>query len=48
MPKFIEDLEAAVNRLGTDYPGLLLGIATADWDDEDQRDGFLQTLTSLR
>lgn len=48
MPQFIEDLQAAVEELGTDYPGILLGIANADWEGPEQRDGFLKTLTSLR
>lgn len=48
MPHFADDLQAAVEQLGTDYPGLLLGIANADWDDESQRDEFLKTMTSLR
>jgi hypothetical protein len=47
MPQFIEDLQAAVEELGTDYPGLLLGIANADWENADQRDGFLKTLKTL-
>lgn len=48
MPHFIEDLQAAIERLGTDQPGILLGVANADWENETQRDEFLNTLTSLR
>jgi hypothetical protein len=47
MPKFIDDLQAAVEELGTDYPGLLLGVANADWESAEQRDGFLKTLKTL-
>lgn len=46
MPQFADDLQAAVDALGIDQPGVLLGIALANWQSAEERDGFLNTLTS--
>lgn len=45
MPKFVEDLQAAVDALGDTEPGMLMGIALASWDSADQRNAFLTELT---
>lgn len=44
MPLFIEDLQAAVEALGTDHPGIVFGIASTAWENAEQRDSFLRQL----
>jgi hypothetical protein len=45
MPQFIDDLEAVVNAIGVDKPGIAFDLAEIPWDSAEQRDGFLQQLT---
>lgn len=45
MPQFIDDLEAVVNAIGVDKPGIAFDLAEIPWDSVEQRDGFLQQLT---
>lgn len=46
MTSFIGDIAAAVEAVGIDKPGLVMGLALTDWESEQQRDEFLQKVTS--
>lgn len=45
MPTFIEDIQAAVEAIGPEHPGIAFGLALTHWESADQRDQFLKTLT---
>ena len=38
---FQQDIDAAVKRFGVKDIGLIWGLGTTPWDDDDQRDAFL-------
>lgn len=46
MPQFIDDLEAVVNAIGVDKPGIAFDLAEIPWESAEQRDSFLQQLTA--
>lgn len=48
MPFFLDDLQAAIEALGTAEPGVLLGVANTPWESAEQRDAFLNTLTNTK
>lgn len=45
MPQFIDDLEAVVNAIGIDKPGLAFDLAHIPWESADDRNAFLTELT---
>lgn len=45
MPRFEEDLAAAVDALGVEPAGIVWGIGMTDWDSAEQRDAFLASIT---
>ncbi len=42
---FIDNATAAIDRVGSLPIGIVLGLATADWKDDRERDSFLDALT---
>lgn len=45
MTQFMDDVAAFVDALGMDEPGLILSLAQIAWDDEEDRDQFINFLT---
>ena len=43
---FIDNVSAAVDRLGTTPVGIVLGIGVTDFPDSAARDGFLDTVVA--
>jgi len=48
MPSFVEDITAAVDAIGVEAPGVVIGIGLTEWDSVEQRDEFLAFITSKR
>lgn len=48
MPSFYEDLGAAVEALGVQPVGIVMGIAHTRWDSAEHRDEFLKLLTEAK
>lgn len=46
MPNFVDDLQAVVDAIGPDHPGVAFGLAMTNWESAEQRDQFLSQLTS--
>ena len=46
MPSFQEDIAAAVDALGLEKVGLIWGIGMTNWSSADERDQFLNLLTT--
>lgn len=44
MPRFEENIAAVAEAVGFDKPGLVFGLAMADWPTEDERNDFLRLL----
>lgn len=45
MPRFVDNIAAAVDALGVEAAGIVWGIGQSDWESDDQRDEFLARLT---
>lgn len=45
MPSWIENVAAAVDRLGVEPAGVVWGIAMTDWSSVEERDAFLDAIT---
>lgn len=43
-PSFIENVSAAVDKLGVESVGIILGIGKTNWESSEQRDNFLNTI----
>lgn len=43
-PSFIENVSAAVDRLGVEAVGIVLGIGRTNWATAEQRDKFLDAI----
>lgn len=44
-PSFIDNVSAAVDRLGVEAVGIILGIGRTNWETADQRDKFLDAIS---
>lgn len=44
-PSFIENVSAAVDRLGVEAVGIILGIGRTNWETAEQRDKFLDAIS---
>lgn len=42
---FVKNVDAIVNAIGAQHPGIVLNLAAVDWQSEDDRDAFLGLLT---
>lgn len=42
---FVSNVDAAVKYLGTQYPGIIMNLASVKWDSDEDRDIFLRTLS---
>lgn len=42
MPRLEDDIAAAVDAFGVQNVGLVWGLGTHDWTDEQERDSFLK------
>lgn len=42
---FIENVSAAVDKLGPENPGIVIGLGKVDWPNDQARDLFLDTMT---
>jgi len=47
-PSFIENVSAAVDRLGVEAVGIVLGIGRTNWETSEQRDTFLDAISGER
>lgn len=45
MPRFVDDVAAAVDALGVEPVGIIWGIGLTNWQSAEERDAFLSTLT---
>lgn len=45
MPRFEENIAAAVEKLGMDKAGIVFGLAQIPWASEADRDYFLDLIT---
>lgn len=48
MPRFVDNLDAVVNTIGTSNVGLVWGLANMRWQSEEDRDSFLAEITQQR
>lgn len=48
MPRFIDNIDAVVNKIGTNNVGLVWGLANINWTNDVERDDFLDMLTMPR
>lgn len=46
MPLFVENLDAVVNAIGIEDVGLVWGLANTPWQSADDRDQFLNAITT--
>jgi hypothetical protein len=46
MPRFIDNIDAVVAKIGTENVGLVWGLANVNWDSDVERDDFLNTITT--
>jgi hypothetical protein len=46
VPKFVENLDAAVSAVGIEDVGLVWGLAMTPWQSETDRDQFLNAITT--
>lgn len=46
MARFVDDIDAIVNAIGTSNPGIVWGLANVNWASDQERDSFLQEITS--
>lgn len=46
MPRLEDNIAAAVAAIGTEHVGIVWGIATHPWQTAEDRDAFLQAITS--
>jgi hypothetical protein len=45
MPSFIDNVDAVVSKLGTSNVGLVWGLANANWENDFERDSFIEMIT---
>jgi hypothetical protein len=45
MPSFIENVDAVVSKIGTSNVGLVWGLANLGWENDFERDSFLDEIT---
>ena len=43
---FVDDIAAAVDALGAQAAGVVYGIGLTPWKSDEERDGFLKTISS--
>lgn len=46
MPRFVDNLDAVVNFIGVDNVGVVWGLANIPWQSADDRDQFLNAITT--
>lgn len=46
MPRFVDNIDAVVNAIGVEDVGVVWGLATAHWENEVERDQFLNAITT--
>ena len=44
MPRFVDNVDAVVSKLGTSNVGLVWGLSNIAWDNDVERDEFLDAL----
>lgn len=44
-PSFIENISAAVERIGVEAVGIIMGIGRTNWETAEQRDAFLDAIS---
>lgn len=42
---FISNVDAAVNHLGAQFPGIIVNLASVQWESDEDRDSFLRLLS---
>lgn len=42
---FVTNVDAVVRHLGAQYPGIVMNLASVQWDSDDDRDAFLKILS---
>jgi hypothetical protein len=45
VPRFVDNVDAVVSRIGTSDVGLVWGLASINWGDDSERDTFLDSIT---
>ncbi len=45
MPRFVDNVDAVVSRIGTSDVGLVWGLSSVNWADDAERDTFLDSIT---
>lgn len=48
MPRFVDNVDAVVSKIGTQNVGLVWGLANINWENDAERDNFLDILTMPR
>lgn len=46
MPRFVDNVDLIVNKLGTNNVGLVWGLAMANWENSADLEGFLDAITA--
>jgi hypothetical protein len=42
---FVSNVDSVVRHLGAQYPGIVMNLASVQWDSDDDRDSFLRILS---
>jgi hypothetical protein len=45
MPSFVNNVDAVVSKIGTSNVGLVWGLANLNWENDFERDSFLDEIT---
>jgi hypothetical protein len=48
MPRFVDNVDAIVSKLGTSNVGIVWGLANINWANDVERDDFIDMLTLPR
>lgn len=48
MPRFVDNVDAIVNKIGTVNVGLVWGLANVNWANDAERDDFVDMLIMPR
>ena len=46
MPRFVDNIDAVVKAIGVEDVGLVWGLASTYWENEVERDQFLNAITT--
>jgi hypothetical protein len=48
MPRFVDNVDAVVSKIGTSNVGLVWGLANINWENDAERDDFMDMLVMPR